>query len=60
MLVSTKPGADFRGGVRAGGRPLTFRDPPRPLIRELALRDAVAKVNGAAIISSTPFARPAV
>jgi hypothetical protein len=39
---------------------LHFATHPRPLIRELALRDAVATVIGAAIISSIPFAGPAV
>jgi hypothetical protein len=36
---------------------LRFATHPRPLIREVSMRDEVAKVNGAAIISSTPFTR---
>jgi hypothetical protein len=61
MLVSVKPGADSsRGCVHPAARPLISTTHPRPLLRELALKDAVAKVNGAAIMSSTPFARSGV
>ena len=54
-------GADFSRRCASGriGH-LHFATRPRPLIREFSMRDEVAKVNGAAIISSTPFTRSGV